>query len=293
MRNAEKMANLVQTSKVGELAFEGAASFDDGSDTTYGGHLLAQASYSASQTVADSGKRLHAITANFLQAGVSGKNYLYEVEVLSDGKSFSRRNVRAFQDNRLILQLVASFSRESDGLQFKAKSPPDFSSIPSPESLPTYNVLMRSLDKVPFREDWAFRQHGFDRRIIKAPWTNTKLDFSDGIKMWIKADGHVNKLKNLHEALLIYQSDESLADNILIPFGLTWSSPEVFMVSLDHSMWIHQPIDVNEWLYIEQEPLIAIFERGLAKAHVWNSEGILVATFLQEALFRETKKRLV
>ena len=65
MRNAEKMANLVKTSKVGELAFEGTASFDDGSDTTYGGHLLAQASYSASQTVTDSGKRLHAITANF------------------------------------------------------------------------------------------------------------------------------------------------------------------------------------------------------------------------------------
>ena len=50
------MANLVETSKVGELAFEGTASFDDGSDTTYGGHLLAQASYSASQTVADSEK---------------------------------------------------------------------------------------------------------------------------------------------------------------------------------------------------------------------------------------------
>lgn len=293
MRNAEKMVNLVKTGKVGELLFDGAASFDDGGDTTYGGHLLAQASYSASQTVIDSEKRLHAITANFLQAGISGRKYSYKVEILSDGKSFSRRNVRAFQENRLILQLVASFCKEGDGLNFKAESPPDFSSIPKPESLPTYDVLMNSLNRVPFREDWAFRQHGFDRRIIKAPWTNDQFDLSDGIKMWIKADGHVNKLKNLHETLLIYQSDESLADNILIPFGLTWSSPEVFMVSLDHSLWIHQPIDVNQWLYIEQEPIIAIFERGLAKAHVWNSEGILVATFLQEALFRETKKRLV
>tara|TARA_A100000164_G_scaffold381029_1_gene430852 strand:- start:1500 stop:2375 length:876 start_codon:yes stop_codon:yes gene_type:complete len=289
MENAHKMANLVKTRKVGKLIFDGTASFDDGSDTTYGGHLLAQASHSACQTVTDSGKRLHAITANFLQAGTSGKKYTYEVEILSDGKSFSRRNVRAFQENRLVLQLVASFCKEKDGLHFKAKSSPDFSSIPAPESLPTYDVLMRSLKKVPFREDWAFRQHGFDRRIINAPWTNNKLDLSGGIKMWVRADGYVDKLKNLHEALLIYQSDESLADNILVPFGLTWSSPEVFMVSLDHSMWIHQPVDVNDWLYIEQEPLIAIFERGLAKANVWNSKGVLISTFLQEALFRKRK----
>ena len=183
MENAHKMANLVKTCKVGKLLFDGVASFDDGSDTTYGGHLLAQASYSASQTVTDLEKRLHAITANFLQAGISGKKYSYKVEVLSDGKSFSRRNVRAFQENRLILQLVASFCREGDGLNFKAKSPPDFSSIPAPESLPTYDVLMNSLNKVPFREDWAFREHGFDRRIISAPWTNNKLDLSNGIKM--------------------------------------------------------------------------------------------------------------
>mgnify|MGYP001169493108 CR=1 FL=1 len=289
MKNAQRMTDLVKTSKVDKLLFAGTASSDDGSDTTYGGHLLAQASYSASQTVTDSEKRLHAISANFLRAGISGKKYTYEVEILSDGKSFSRRNVRAFQENRLVLQLVASFCREGDGLQFKAESPPDFSSIPMPESLPPYDVIMRSLNKVPFREDWAFRQHGFDRRIVNAPWTNDKFDLSDGIKMWIRADGHVDKLKNLHEALLIYQSDESLADNILVPFGLTWSSPEVFMVSLDHSMWIHQPIDVNDWLYIEQEPLISIFERGLAKAHVWNTAGILVSTFLQEALFRKRK----
>ena len=57
------------------------------------------------------------------------------------------------------------------------------------------------------------------------------------------------------------------------------------MVSLDHSMWIHQPIDVNEWLYIEQEPLIAIFERGLAKAHVWNSEGHFGSYFFAGGAF--------
>lgn len=289
MDNAEMMVNLVKTRSIGNLNFEGDGSFDDGSETTYGGHLLAQASYSACQTVTDPQKRLHSISANFLRAGEAGKSYTYKVEVLSDGGSFSRRNVRAFQENRQILQLIASFCQEDKGLEFEAKASEKFFSLPPPETLPTYEDLMQGMDNVPFDPSWAFRKHGFDRRIVQAPWANKKLDMSIGIKMWVKTDGFVDQLTNLHESLLIYQSDESLADNILIPFGLTWSSPQVFMVSLDHCMWIHKPINVNEWLFVEQEPVTASFERGLSRATVWNSDGVLVSTFLQEALFRERR----
>ena len=287
MTNAELMVNLIKTTKTEDLLFEGAGSYDDGSDTTYGGHLLAQASYSACQTIDDPKKRLHSLTANFIRAGESGKKYTYKVEVLSDGKSFSRRQVRGFQGDKQIMQLTASFCNEDGGLEFEAVSPKDFSSIPAPESILTYHELMQDLDEIPFRRDWAFRQHGFDRRIIQAPWANKKFDESIGIKMWVKAAGYIENAANLHEALLIYQSDESLADNILIPFGLTWSSPNVFMVSLDHSLWIHRPVDVNEWLYVEQEPIVAIYERGLSKARVWDANGVLISSFLQEALFRE------
>ena len=82
------------------------------------------------------------------------------------------------------MQLTASFCNENEGLEFEAASPKDFSSIPAPDSILTYHELMHKLDEIPFRRDWAFRQHGFDRRIIQAPWANKKFDESIGIKIF-------------------------------------------------------------------------------------------------------------
>ena len=39
---------------------------------------------------------------------------------------------------------------------------------------------------------------------------------------------------------------------------------------------------MNEWLYVEQEPIVAIYERGLS-ARVWDANGVLISS-LQEAL---------
>ncbi len=57
------------------------------------------------------------------------------------------------------------------------------------------------------------------------------------------------------------------------------------MVSLDHSMWFHQPARADEWIYVEQWPDIATGARGLAHSRMWQ-DGKLVASCAQEALVR-------
>ena len=93
-------------------------------------------------------------------------------------------------------------------------------------------------------------------------------------------------LQGLEQKGLAYQSDESVADNIAVPWGATWGSPGVVFVSLDHAMWFHRPIDLNHWHLIEQRPVTVGHGRGLAIASVWTVEGQLVASFTQEALLR-------
>jgi len=221
-----------------------------------------------------------------LNAGQPGMPIEYQVERLRDGRSFCSRRVRGLQEGRVLLDLNASFCLRSKGLIFEATRPEDFEYLPLPDDLPRYPELMAMQDTLPFREDWALEEHGIDVRVVNAPWAERGLSTDGGIRMWVRADGQLEENSAIHEAVLAYQSDESLADNVLAPFNLTWNSPNMFMVSLDHALWFHQPINFNCWHFVEQWPVSVGMERGVATGKVWNKEGILVASFTQEALMR-------
>ncbi len=265
--------------------YRGAASSGDGADGTYGGHFLGQATAAALATV-DDDRSVHSIHAYFLRAGQPGQPIDYAVDRLRDGRSFSARRVTASQHGKTAFEMIASITADTVGEVIEAVIPADFDQLPNPESLPRYLELMAAQDPLPFSAEWALRPHGIDVRVVNAPWSPNGPSAEQGIRMWIRADGNVPEDPKLHAAMLAYQSDESVADNVLIPFGLTWSSPGVFFVSLDHAMWFHRPIDMNQWHFVEQRPLVAARGRGVACGYVWSQDRKLVASFNQEALMR-------
>ena len=152
--------------------------------------------------------------------------------------------------------------------------------------LPRYHELMAQHDPVPLPEDWALNEHGVDVRVVNAPWVQNGPSAENGIRMWIRANGKAPDDYRLHAAMLAYQSDESLADNLLIPFNKTWSAPGVFCVSLDHAMWFHRPVDMNQWHFVEQQVVGAANNRGVGTGYVWSTNKRLVASFTQEVLMR-------
>jgi acyl-CoA thioesterase II len=270
--------------------FSGLPSEADGVDATFGGHFLGQAVAAAYATVEDH-RRLHSIHAYFLRGGRPGQPFELEVDRVRDGRSFCTRRVRTYQDGAgLQFELTASFTTPEAGPEMDAAPPPYFSRLPAPETLPRYGDLMRSLDPLPLPAEWALRDYGLDIRTVTAPWAPGGLpaDPSDGggIRLWVKADGVLPDDAAVQHAILAYQSDESLADNIAAPWGATWASPGVVFVSLDHALWIHRPLDLNEWLFVDQRPVTVGHGRGLATATVWDTSGRLVCSFTQEALLR-------
>ncbi len=270
--------------------FIGPASSADGVDATFGGHFLGQAVAAAYATV-DPERRIHSVHDYFLRGGRPGQPFRLEVERVRDGRSFCTRRVRTTQDEQgsgVLFDLTASFAVPEDGPQMTSPPPTDFHSLPAPESLPTYGELMRSLDPLPLPAEWALRDYGLDIRTVDAPWSRPpgSSPSEGGIRLWVRADGQLPDDPALHASILAYQSDESLADNIAIPWGVTWASEGVVFVSLDHALWFHRPIDLNQWLFIDQHPVTVGHGRGLATATVWDTEGRLVCTFTQEALLR-------
>ena len=281
----DDLIEILRPSIIEEDVYRGTASSGDGADGTYGGHFLGQATAAALATV-DDDRSVHSIHAYFLRAGQPGKPIDYVVDRLRDGRSFSARRVTAKQSEKTAFELIASFTSDTAGEIIEPQIPSDFDRLPEPVSLPRYLDLMAAQDPLPFPEAWALRPHGIDVRVVNAPWSPNGPSVEQGIRMWIRADGIVPDDPKLHAAMLAYQSDESIADNLLIPFGVTWGSPGVFFVSLDHAMWFHRPIDMNQWHFIEQRPLVAARGRGVACGYVWSQDRKLVASFTQEALMR-------
>lgn len=78
----------------------------------YGGDLVAQAAAAAMRSVTD-GKSLHSMHSYFLRPADIGASVRYEVEVLRDGRGYSTRQVRGYQNGKTLYVCLANFAAGS------------------------------------------------------------------------------------------------------------------------------------------------------------------------------------
>ena len=66
------------------------------------------------------------------------------------------------------------------------------------------------------------------------------------------------------------------------------------IVSLDHTIYFHRPKETkaDEWLCSEMQSPWSGEGRGLVTQHIWNREGLLIATCIQEVSVPEGASRL-
>jgi acyl-CoA thioesterase-2 len=281
----DQLLSLLALEPVAEGRFRGAPPLPDGWDAIYGGHFLGQATAAACATVGPD-KRLHSLHAYFLRAGIASEPLDYDVVVVRDGRSFCTRRVVASQSKGPAFELTASFCVAEEGPPIAAEPPADFAALPEPESLPTYQEAMAAHDPLPFPAEWALADRGLDIRLVNAPWSPAGPSPRGGIRYWSRTPAALPDDPALHAAIFAYLSDDSISDNVLVPFGVTWSTPDTMVVSLDHALWFHRPFRMDRWHLIEQRPVVAHGGRGLAHGEVFDRDGVLVASFTQEALMR-------
>lgn len=89
----------------------------------YGGDLVAQAAAAAMRSVTD-GKSLHSMHSYFLRPADIGAEVRYEVEVVRDGRGYSTRQVRGYQNGKpLYVCLVEASRRAGPVLPSTPRSP--------------------------------------------------------------------------------------------------------------------------------------------------------------------------
>jgi acyl-CoA thioesterase-2 len=82
-------------------------------------------------------------------------------------------------------------------------------------------------------------------------------------------------------------SDFYLLDTSTLPHGTTFLSSKLIMASIDHAMWFHRPVRVDQWLLCAMDSPSASGSRGFARCSIFTRDGRLVGSTAQEGLLRQ------
>ena len=110
--------------------------------------------------------------------------------------------------------------------------------------------------------------------------------------IWIRAVDRLPDDDVLHRCLLAYVSDFYLLGTATLPHAERLASGKRFLASIDHAMWFHWPLRVDEWFLCSYDSPSASGSRGFSRGSIFTRDGRLVASTAQEGLMRVSPARL-
>ncbi len=278
---ARDLAKLLELEPLEHNIYRG-RNRDIGTRRIYGGQVLAQSVVAASRTVEED-RPIHSMHGYFILPGDLKAPVVYFVDRLRDGGSFTTRRVTAIQHGRAIFTMSASFHRVEEGPEHQVPMP----DVPGPDGLASELEIIRAMaDRIPERLRGVLTQ---DRPLDIRP-VDPVDPFEPRVRepvrhIWVRALGTVDAPLH-HRAILAYASDHGLLGAALQPHGITWRRNDVMVASLDHAIWFHRPVDVNEWLLYTMESPVTAGARGFGRGTFYTRDGRLVASVAQEGLVR-------
>ncbi|KAI5464467.1 thioesterase-like superfamily-domain-containing protein [Mariannaea sp. PMI_226] len=282
----------------------------------YGGAVIAQTLAAAQKTVPENFFP-HSCHCYFLLAGSDEIPILYHVERVRDGRSFATRTVQARQKGKCIFTTTISFVREDSGGEKKVE-----------HAVPLTEGMIAPPDEWDGEPEWArsgpFQSHRIDVHRGADPKAQP---FEKRCRQWLRARGKISAEggSQAHLNALAYMSDSYFIGTVtrihgiwrfpfnpedvssqptpvrdhvshLTEFEGMGSSVEEWigrpklgmMVSLDHSIYFHNPraVRADEWMFTEIESPWSGDGRGLVTQRIYGSDGTLFATCYQEGLVR-------
>ncbi|MDO5031743.1 acyl-CoA thioesterase II [Corynebacterium sp.] len=251
---------------------------------TFGGQVVTQTLDAIQRTV--EGKRVHSLHGYFVGPGNAAEPARIEVERLRDGRSFSSRQARMYQDGKLIFVLTASLHKDGDeGPSHQDPMPkvmsPDEAAAAGGGAPYSTRIILREW------EDW-------DIRLVPEPGRDEEAAETTGAgfrHVWFRntsASLQGSEDQRLHQAALTYMSDMTLLRAALLPH----QGEQVQLASLDHSIWFLRPVRADEWmLYVQNSP-VAEGGTGVSQGKIHSQKGELLALVTQEGLMRYLRKEL-
>ncbi|GAA1406454.1 acyl-CoA thioesterase II [Glutamicibacter uratoxydans] len=253
----------------------------------YGGDMVAQGALAMMKSVGED-RHLHSMHSYFLRPVDMLEAVRYEVEHLRDGRGYSTRQVRAFQNGKPVFSALGSFHVPEGGSEMASQAPEGSLDI-DPETLASAAKALKHVDG-PAADYWSGGRSFDMRHVPEAIYLPGEREAVAHQAVWIRAFSELPDDELTHKAALAYVCDYTILEPILRSLGLAWGDAGLVTASLDHSMWFHRAGRMDDWVLYAQEAVSSQDNRGLALGRFYTRDGKLLATVAQEGMIRAAKQ---
>ena len=289
----EEFLSKMHVEEIDTLLFSGEP-LQMGLPRVFGGQVLGQALNAAVRTV-DSERRPHSLHAYFLRPGDITRPIIYEVDPIRDGRSFSTRRVVAKQRGKAIFNASISFQIVEDGLNHQMDLP---KGIKGPENiLPDIEHVKKLAEQDPSisvetlnRKSLLFDQSVVDIRTPDLYKVVKSGEYDPEFGFWFKFSDDIGNDPITHRTLLAFISDKALMSVGMLPHIINRETHRMIGASLDHAMWFHSEIRVNQWIYYHIDSPRSARARDFGRGSFYTQAGELIASTAQEGLIRIVEK---
>lgn len=282
----QQLIDLLTLEKIDENLYRGQSEATDWG-RIYGGQVIAQGLSAAKQTVSDD-RNVHSFHSYFLRPGDPSLPIIYHVDNTLDAGTISNRRVSASQKGKPIFVMATSFQVQIDGLDHAADMP----EAPDPEGLPQELELHEEeIRRAP--EEWLpkFNAHrAIEFRTANLHDLLNPKPMEAVRQLWMRPNGKLPDDPRVHQYLLAYASDFFFLATANQPHAVSFLTPGMRMATIDHSIWFHRPFDFNDWLLYHMDSPSASNGRGFVRGQIFNQQGQLVASTVQEGIMRIREK---
>ncbi|RCK66849.1 Acyl-CoA thioesterase 2 [Candida viswanathii] len=236
----------------------------------YGGNFCAQAILVAIES-APEGFTPHSIHSNFIRGGDPEVPVEWEVEVISNGKSFANRIVKGVQHGIVVYVATVSLTNKNSTTRnesFTYDTPPD-------ETVKTYGNA--ELDT--YYQGWLYLE------VKNYPKQLHSHQISYSVKWGPENDAWKDASQTYQFVGLAAISDVLDLGQILRNLDIHLSTPK-FNVSLDHSVYFHgADFDVTRWSTTTIRMTKLAHGRALIEGEMYSDQGRHIASIVQERLY--------
>lgn len=290
----EELRSTLHVEQLDTYLFRG-ESLSLGLRRVFGGQVMAQSLNAAVRSV-EPDKLPHSLHGYFLRPGDFNRPIIYEVEPIRNGRSFSTRRVVARQNGEAIFNSSISFQRVEDSPSHQMDLSGD---VPPPEDVlndgDRISQIIKNnpqLDEKRLRSDYLI----FPRDVIdmRSPFPRNVVDPQSEKPehgFWFKFLANIGDDPIMHQTLLTYISDKALMGTGIRPHNISFFTHNLIGASLDHAMWFHTDIRVDEWVYYHLDSPRSARARTFNRGSFYSQSGELIASTAQEGLFRLRRKK--
>ncbi|BBZ32501.1 acyl-CoA thioesterase [Mycolicibacterium confluentis] len=232
----------------------------------FGGQILGQ--FVAAAQAACPEKSVKSMHCVFPREGQADEPLRYTVQRQHEGRSFATLALSATQPSAVVGSASVSMHALENGREHQ-----DLAYCGGPVPAPPGPEHRLGLDFIPWE-------------------TRSTVDLGDRsagppeFELWQRTPPVPD---DLHAALTAYATDLTLIGTALRPLdGYSQSDTITRFTSAvtSHSMWFHRPFRTADWLLLRQHSPILAGGRTFGRGDVLTRDGVLVASYAQEALVR-------